>query len=303
MTVIETLSKLFRHKIHVQKGGEEVLVFCPSCKHHKRKLNINTLTGYYQCWVCGFSGKSFNSLLKKIKAPDEYYKLLCKNNPKKNLFCLKEEKKILSLPDEFKPLYRKNNDVSYKHALNYCLSRNISTLDIVRYNIGYCDTGNFANRIIVPSYDVNGQLNFYCGRSFYDSYLKYRLCDGSKDIIGFEMFCNFNRPITLVEGVFDAMSVKYNVIPLFGKMMSKKLRMKLMQNRPPRVNVLLDNDALESSLKICEFLLSNNIETYLVQLDGKDPNEIGHKKTWQTINNSVRIDETLLYRFKLMNKL
>lgn len=144
MTVVDTLSKLFKHKIHVQKGGEEVLVFCPSCKHHKRKLNINTLTGYYQCWVCGFSGKSFNSLLKKIKAPDEYYKLLCKDNPKKNLFSFKEEKKILSLPDEFKPLYRKNNDVSYKHALNYCLNRNISTLDIVRYNIGYCDTGNFA---------------------------------------------------------------------------------------------------------------------------------------------------------------
>jgi hypothetical protein len=76
-----------------------------------------------------------------------------------------------------------------------------------------------------------------------------------------------------------------------------------MENKPPRINVLLDNDALSSSLKICEFLISNDIETHLVLLDGKDPNEIGHEKTWQTINNSVRIDESLLYRYKLTNKL
>ena len=303
MTVVDTLTKLFKQKVHIQKGGEEILVFCPSCKHHKRKLNINTKTGFYQCWVCGFSGKSFNSLLKKIKAPAEYYGILCKDVPKKSLINIKEEKKILSLPVEYKPLYEKTNDIQYKHALNYCLNRNISTIDIVRYNIGYCSSGLFINRIIVPSYDAQGKLNFYCGRSFHDGYLKYRLCDGSKDIIGFELFTDFNQPITLVEGVFDAMSVKYNAIPLFGKTLSKSLKLKLIENRPPRVNVLLDNDAFESSLKICDFLLSNNIETYLVQLDGKDPNELGHEKTWQTINNCVRIDESLLYKFKLTAKL
>ena len=49
MTVVDTLSRLFKQKVHVQKGGEEILVFCPNCKHHKRKLNINTKTGFYQC--------------------------------------------------------------------------------------------------------------------------------------------------------------------------------------------------------------------------------------------------------------
>jgi len=193
--------------------------------------------------------------------------------------------------------------LEYKHALSYCLNRNISTLDIVRYNIGYCTSGNFINRIIVPSYDCQGKLNFYCGRSFYDGYLKYRLCDGSKDIIGFELYTDFNQPVTLVEGVFDAMSVKYNVIPLFGKTLSKSLKLKLVENKPPRVNVLLDNDALASSLKICEFLIANDITTYLVRLDGKDPNELGHKKTWQTIDSCVRMDESLLYKLKLTVKL
>lgn len=301
VSIIETLSRLFKQKPHIQKGGDEILVFCPNCNHHKRKLNINTKTGFYQCWVCGFSGKSFSTLLKKVKASKEFYDILCKNKP--NITYVVKSEKILSLPEEFKPLYKKNEDISYKHALNYCLKRNITIHDIVRYNIGYCTHGPFANRVIIPSYDKNTNLNFYCGRDFCNGKLKYRLCDGSKDIIGFELFTNFNYELTLVEGVFDALSVKYNAIPLFGKTLSKSLKVKLIENRPPRVNVLLDNDALDSSLKICEFLIQNNIETYLVLLDGKDPNEIGHEKTWQTIHDSVRIDESKLYRYKLTNKL
>jgi hypothetical protein len=65
----------------------------------------------------------------------------------------------------------------------------------------------------------------------------------------------------------------------------------------------LDNDALGSSLKICDFLISNDIESRLILLDGKDPNEIGHIKTWQTISCGVRMDESVLYRYKLINKL
>jgi hypothetical protein len=175
--------------------------------------------------------------------------------------------------------------------------------EIVRYNIGYCTEGTFANRVIIPSYDKDGNLNFYCGRDFYNGYLKYRLCDGSKDIIGFELFTDFTKPITIVEGPFDALSVKYNTVPLFGKTMSRKLKMKLLEYRPPYVNVLLDNDALGSSLKICDFLISNDIESRLILLDGKDPNEIGHIKTWQTISCGVRMDESVLYRYKLINKL
>ena len=176
-SVIETLSKLFKQKPHIQKGGTEILVFCTNCQHHKRKLNINTITGYYQCWVCGFSGKSFSSLLKKLKASAEYYQILCKNKVRTSY--VSDEKKTLTLPSEFKPLYKSSNDVGYKHALNYCLKRNLNVHEIVRYNIGYCTEGTFANRVIIPSYDKDGNLNFYCGRDFYNGYVKYRLCDGS----------------------------------------------------------------------------------------------------------------------------
>ncbi len=297
ISVVDTLTKLFKHKPSVQKGGEEVLFFCPNCKHYKRKLNINTNSGYYHCWVCNFSGKSFSTLLKKLNAPREYFDLLCKHKVKHDQ--LKKSEVKLMLPDTFKPLYKSSADIEYKHALSYCFKRGLTSHEIVRYNIGYCLDGNFRNRVVVPSYDDNGNLNFYCGRDFYESKMKYRLCESTKDIIGFELYTDFNQPLTLVEGVFDAFAVKYNAVPLFGKNLSNKLKIKLMSCRPPRVNVLLDNDALQSSLRICDFLLQNNIDTYLIRLEGKDPNEIGHKKTWQFIDSCDRLTESDLYSLKL----
>jgi hypothetical protein len=116
--------------------------------------------------------------------------------------------------------------------------------------------------------------------------MKYRLCDFSKDIIGFEMLINFDEEVTLVEGQFDAIAVRRNCIPLFGKTLSKKLKYQLLESRPPRVNVLLDNDAVKGALKICSFLLKNNINVYLIQLDGKDPSILGFEKTWEAIRNA-----------------
>jgi hypothetical protein len=72
--------------------------------------------------------------------------------------------------------------------------------------------------IIIPSYDANGKLNYFTARSFEkDPYTKYRNPETSRDIIPFELFINWDLPIILCEGPFDAMAIKRNAIPLFGK--------------------------------------------------------------------------------------
>jgi hypothetical protein len=129
--------------------------------------------------------------------------------------------------------------------------------------------------------------------------MKYVNSFGSKDIIGFEMFVDYHQPITLVEGAFDAISVRNNAIPLFGKTLSNKLKSALICNTVKKVNIVLDNDAMADSIRISEFLLKNNIETRLVKLDGKDPSEIGFTKTWELINNTQVLDFESLFRNKL----
>ena len=38
------------------------------------------------------------------------------------------------------------------------MERGLSFDDIIRYNLGYCLSGTYQNRIIIPSYDSDGQL-------------------------------------------------------------------------------------------------------------------------------------------------
>ena len=297
--VVTILNKALKQSAKIRKGTDAVY-YCPVCKHYKRKLEINTVTGKYHCWVCGLSGTSLKTLFKKLGLSGEYlgqiykntetYRKLPQNDINAILEIFSEKKNLpvesLILPKEYRSFYDDELTLIGRHALRYLKSRNITKYDVLRYNIGYCEGGQYNGRILIPSYDAAGQLNFYSTRSiFEESKMKYVNSFGSKDIIGFEMFVDYNQPVTLVEGAFDAISIRNNAIPLFGKTLSNKLKSALISNRVNHVNIVLDNDALKDSLRISEFLLKNGIETKLVKLDGKDPSEIGFERTWDIINN------------------
>ncbi|NQX84287.1 MAG: hypothetical protein HRS57_03760, partial [Mycoplasmataceae bacterium] len=132
---------------------------------------------------------------------------------------------------EFRALWNGGNNFIKKHALDYLQKRNVTEQDILKYNIGYCDSGMYSNRIIIPSYDVDGKLNFFVGRDFYNSKMKYRNSPTTKDIIGFDLFINWDEPIVLCEGVFDAIAIKRNAIPLFGKTILSILMKKIYDNK------------------------------------------------------------------------
>lgn len=311
--VVTILNKALKQSAKIRKGTDAVY-YCPVCKHYKRKLEINTVTGKYHCWVCGLSGTSLKTLFKKLGLSGEYLGQIYKNTetyrklPQNDINAILEifsEKKSLPvesliLPKEYRSFYDDDLTLIGRHTLQYLKSRNITKYDVLRYNIGYCEGGQFHGRVLIPSYDASGQLNFYSTRSiFEDAKMKYVNSFGSKDIIGFEMFVDYNQPITLVEGAFDAISIRNNAVPLFGKTLSNKLKSALISNKVQSVNIVLDNDALSDSIRISEFLLKNSIETKLVKLDGKDPSEIGFEKTWEVINNSPVLDFESLFRLKI----
>jgi hypothetical protein len=56
--------------------------------------------------------------------------------------------------------------ITARHALAYLKKRNVTKQDILKYNIGYCDSGQYNNMIIIPSYDSTGRLNYFTARSF-----------------------------------------------------------------------------------------------------------------------------------------
>ena len=260
--------------------GSEQAHHCPFCHHHKKKLQINLETQYWHCWVCDSKGRSIQSLLRKLNVDrSEVGKIISiygEYKPAKNE---KEFEKVkLQLPKEFKSLYTKPKSINpiYNQALAFLKRRGITMDEILKYNIGYCEEGLYGGRTIIPSYNEDGELNYFVARSFYeDEKMKYKNPPVSRDVIVFDNQINWNEPITLVEGVFDSFSVKRNVIPILGKFIPKTLKEKIFEKGVKEINILLDSDAVDDSTKHSEFFIKNGIKVKNIIPTDKDAGDMG----------------------------
>ena len=277
---------------------------CPFCHHHKPKLEINfteNKQGHnpWHCWVCNKQGKTLRSLFKQVKASAEQFselKKLVKTGAEVQEVVVEH---VLSLPKELKSLVD-NNDIVARHAKAYLKSRNINIDDIIKYNIGYCDSGRYANMVIIPSYDANGNLNYFTGRSFEkDPYVKYRNPEVSRDIIPFELFINWDSPLVLCEGPFDAIAIKRNAIPLLGKNIQQNLMKKIVTSKVGKLYIALDTDARKQALKFAEYFMNQGKEVYLVELEGKDPSDMGFAHFTKLIQNTFPLTQYDLMEKKL----
>lgn len=253
--------------------------YCPVCKHHNPKLIVNIKSGQYNCWTChpATKGKTPVSLFKKIDAPldriVEMKSYFEGDNTK--IDTLKHDK--VTLPKEFISLSEQDNSLEYRHAISYLKKRSITLNDILKYNIGYCKTGRYRNRIIVPSYDRKGDINYFIARSFEsDPGRKYDAPSCNKNqLIGLEYFINWSVPVILCEGMFDAIAIRRNAIPLFGKTIPESLMIKLVTSEVKTVYLALDKDAFKQAIDHAQSLINLGKEVYLIELEGKDPSELG----------------------------
>ena len=279
---------------------------CPECKHHKPKLeiNLNESSSHFQsynCWACSFKGKKLTTLFKKIEADQdkvEQLRFLVKSTSKDYNEIVVSKK--IALPKEFISLLNPPNSLTAKHALHYLKTRNTTKEDIIKYNIGYCEFGIYANMIIIPSYDDKGNLNYFISRNFNkNSPIKYKNPDVSRNVIPFELFINWNTPIILCEGMFDAIAIKRNAIPLLGKNIQSNLMLKLVTSAVKKIYIALDKDALKEALQFCEQLINEGKEVYLVDLDGKDPSELGFRHFTELVQNTYPLTFSGLLEKKL----
>ena len=102
------------------------------------------------------------------------------------------------------------------------------------------------------------------------------------------MFINWDLPIYLVEGVFDAMAIRRNAIPLFGKSIPTALKLKIIEKEVKEVFVILDDDALSDAVVDAEELINLGVDVRLVRLSGKDPSDLGYKKIHQLISTTPK---------------
>jgi DNA primase len=267
---------------------------------------VNVVSGQYNCWSCHppTKGKTPVSLLKKLEAHPEkivemkgYFK-----NDNTKIDDVKTNK--VWLPEEFVSLVKPDSSLEARHAVAYLKNRGITDRDVVKYNIGYCKRGRYRNRVIVPSYDKNGSVNYFIARSFEkDPARKYDAPSVQKtEIIGLEYFVNWSVPVILCEGIFDAIAIKRNAIPLFGKTIPKSLMLKLVESEVKTVYLALDKDALKEALAYSEQLLNHGKEVYLIELEGKDPSDLGFENMTKLLHKAkpLSFSELMLKRIQLL---
>ena len=296
------LGKLYK------KSKGNYATMCPFCHHHKAKLEINLNPnspnfGCWNCWVCHTRGRSIKSLLKHLNLPYEQVKSVLQfvkiENQKEGYGTVP---KIITLPEEFQPLSNPNF-ISFeaKRARGYLYARGLTDNDFIKYNIGYCTEGKYADSVIIPSYDSNNCLNYFISRSLdQNAFQKYKNPDIIKDkIIFWENLINWNKSIILVEGVFDGLAVRRNCVPLLGKFISSALMTKIIENPVPEIYIALDSDALKAALNHCETFLNMGKKVYLVRPEAKDPSDEGFERFTQQLQQAKELTFADLISYKV----
>ena len=272
---------------------------------------------FFHCWKCGESGK-ISKLIKTFGDSSdlkEYFnsiknireQLLYRSDNFENLDIL-----LLDVDLELPSGYRKikNTDKYAVEVIEYLKERNIDEKFIEKYNIGYVpywdDNKNMRSRVIIPSYDEFGELNYYIARDYTKKrkYRKYNNPEIPKTNFVFnECLINWYEDVTLVEGVFDHMVIP-NSIPLLGKSLKREdmVYRTLIQKAKQNVNILLDDDAVKDALKIYKLLengpLKGRVRIIYTQ-DGLDASDIyqiyGREGVKQLLLKAEKVDEYDLY--------
>lgn len=263
--IVEMLIDIMgEYKYHNERTGQ-IAFSCPVCSYEikgldeldgKGNLEVNYIQGVYKCWSCAETHNTHGSLHNLIKKYGTHRQL------KKFELLMPEtefeiEKKIyrkVKLPKEYISFKDASNGLKlihhYKRAYNYLKERNVTDEIIEKFKIGFAYEGKYANRIIIPSYDALGQLNYFVARSYETRpYRKYDNPEAEKQTIIFnEYLIDWSQPIHIVEGPFDSIFL-FNAIPMLGKVMSDFL-FDILYEKATEIIIVLDGDAWKDSQKL-----------------------------------------------------
>jgi DNA primase len=259
-------------------GGEH-LFHCPKCSHHKKKLSINIEKDKFKCWICEYSGSTVYRLVRRIgtfKHQQEWAEFI------EGLDLSSFDKQVIEglsdvgakvevnqhtpLPAEFISLTSRNLPSSAAPALKFLTRRGLSMEDILKWKVGYCSTGQYIDRVIFPSFDQNGVVNYFVARTYNNSWKKYTNPPAKKNLVFNELYVDWEEDLSLVEGIFDAV-VAGNSVPILGSSLhqNSKLFREIVKHDTP-VYIALDADAEKKAMNLIKKLLTYDVELYKIDI-------------------------------------
>ena len=265
------------------KSGTEHLFYCPKCKHHKKKLSVYDSINKIKCWICDYRGTNVRRIVRKygsfrdLRSWDEVTKSF--SHELLSFEALMAQKlatpsktegveQRISLPEQFRSLTSTKLPITASPALRFLQDRGVTKKDILRWKIGYCSSGEYGGRIVIPSFNNSGYVDYFVGRSYTGDWRKYLSPAIDKNIVFNDLYIDWDSDLVIVEGVFDAFVAGY-AVPILGSSISDKSKLfsKIAKHDTP-VYIALDADAEKKAMKLIKQLMEYDVELYKVELGG-----------------------------------
>jgi DNA primase len=268
-------------------GNSQITVDCPLCSADKGvdydgkgNLEVNLEEGLSHCWSCERTPGTIDGLIKKfgsklqyktfkVIAPDYDYQINKRKYTKKN-------NNITEFPTEFIPFSRINKrDFNHLRPYNYIKSRGYTDELLQEFNIGFCLSGKYSQRIVIPLYDKKGNIIYFSTRSYIGAKQKYLNPDTDKDDLIFnENRIDWDKPIYITEGVFDGIPIPNSFI-LLGKSLSEFKWKTLYDNAKSDIIIALDPDAKEQIYRMYQKLNAGKLRNRIFILEYSDERDLG----------------------------
>lgn len=254
--ILSMLTEILGDPLRSNEDKQQYAFNCPICDEGRNKGNfeVNLHSQIFHCWSCDDSDETKGNLFNFFRrfGNERYVKQYILHRPTHKTKIEKKYKNVV-LPEGFIKFADIILDYPpHKQAYNYLKNRGISDDLIEKYSIGLTTKGFFANRIVFPSYDKNGKLNFFVTRTWTDAKPKYLNCDHPKDNIIFnEHLINWNEPIYITEGVIDGIFAGNSLVTL-GCDIYTLVRKTIYENAKSDIIIAYDGDMWNNKRKIKE---------------------------------------------------
>ena len=268
-------------KTRLMNDGVNAHVKCPACgSGDKKKFVIRLDNDLCHCFVCGLKARNLAPILKKYFP--KYHREYCEKFLGSDLVSSPDdvEKDLeIRLPDDFALFVDPAinlGDPDIRDVLTYLKQRGMTKRDMWYFKFGVSIYNGFRRRVIFPSYDAEGNLNFYTGRDIDgDRFPKYLNASVDKKQMVFnELFIDWTEELTLVEGPFDLVKCNDNATCLLGSFLARDslLFQKIIEHKTP-ILLALDPDAKTKTIKIARSLLEYDVPVRM--LDHGEYEDVG----------------------------
>lgn len=267
---------------------------CFSCETRLRPLAlVKYLEGFKSFYEVYTLLKNFKSFRFDIDTPDtpKYH-----DTP--------EIQVIEALPKEFTLIGTNKKSIWNKILVNRLKGRGISEEQALYLGIGYCSSGDFEGRAIIPFYR-EGKIIYFHAWAIISSKIKYKNPSeesfgiGKGQVIYNHDALNTYDRVWMFEGVFNAITIGSTATATGGKQISPWQMNEYIKSPCTRIIIAWDDDGYVDALKVGLTLAPYKKVKVLLFPKGLDANDLGKKATKKLEKNTPYMNYSQLYKLYL----